>query len=93
MNVGQLKVLLKDLDDDTEIVNTLCIEQGRGSCGGVDFYPSIEVHEPDEMEFYYDDENRPTEDHEFYKKVDEGEYTNKVRVLVISGDIEEEWCQ
>lgn len=90
MNVKELKEIIKDLDDDTIVITSVCMEQGRGCSGGLDQTPSIDVYEVGEFDrsIHGDICDYIDED---WEENEEG-MTNKIKLLVVSGDVEEEWC-
>ncbi len=96
MNVGQLKKLLENIDDDVSVVNQVTMEQGRGCNGGMDESPRIELCLPGEVEHSFMDECSSTpdkDDDDWEYDEEEGSYTNKETWLVIHGDCEEDWYQ
>ena len=93
MNVKELKDLIKDIDDDVEVVSSVMIEQGRGCSGGLTYHPGVCHYEVNEFERSINEDYEIEDSGEWIYDDDEGLYKNTKPLLVLEGDVEEQWYQ
>lgn len=92
MNVKELKEIIQDLDDDIIVITNVVMEQGRGCSGGLDRNPSVCLYEVGEFDRMIN-EDLCDYTEEGWIEDEEGGMKNTIPLLVLEGDVEEEWYQ
>ena len=60
MNIGQLKELIKDLNDDVEVISSVCLESGRSWSGCTTDNVRCEYYDETETYDYHEEDEEIT---------------------------------